>query len=61
MLTQRALHSIEGEEESLEQEPVTPAEKPAAEPENNSATGRPNPKQLNIFEDGVLQFDEVGR
>lgn len=62
VLTQRALHSIEGEEgDEQEQEVLEPTVGPAVEQRSGSATERPNPRQLNIFDDGVLQFDEVGR
>lgn len=62
VLTQRALHSIEGDEEGAQQQESSPLHDTEQELQGErTAPGQPSPAQLNIFEDGVLQFDEVGR
>lgn len=60
VLTQRALHSIEGGAEDTP-EPADPAESSAVPTDNPStAVETPMSDRLNVFEEGVLQFDEVG-
>ncbi len=56
VLTKRALQAIEGEPEV---EPA-PAEEGASDAGSGKATsGKPVREKLNVFEKGVLQFDEV--
>ncbi|WP_022965170.1 flagellar motor protein MotB [Denitrificimonas caeni] len=56
VLTKRALHAIEGEPEVE----LAPAEEGASDAESGKATSsKPVREKLNVFEKGVLQFDEV--
>jgi chemotaxis protein MotB len=73
VLTKKAQRDIEGEQSDATDAPLVPGEVPAAGMEKPGAaigapaTGAPEPlqpeqlqKRLNIFEDGVLTFDQPG-
>ena len=59
VLTQRALHSIEGEMQETPEstEPAESSAVPVDEP--STAIEIPTSDSLNVCEEGVLQFDEV--